>query len=39
MAKCALRYGMFQYIRSSRVEYVIQISVTTLYVDHWEVFE
>ena len=31
---------MFQYIRSVRVEYVVRISsVTTLYTDHWKVFE
>ena len=40
MAKFAWWYGMFQYIRSVRVEYVIQISsVTSLYIGHWKLFE
>ena len=31
---------MFEYIRSVRVEYVVRISsVTTFYIDHWNVFE
>ena len=31
---------MFQYIRSVRVEYVVQVSsATTFYIDHWNVFE
>ena len=29
---------MFQYIRAVRVDYVVQkSSVTTLYIDHWQV--
>jgi len=40
MAKFALWYGMFQYIRSVRVENVVRISiVTSLYIGHWKVFE
>ena len=40
MAKFAWWYGMFQYIRSVRVEYVVRISsVTSLYIGHWKVFE
>ena len=41
MAKFAWCYGMFQYVRSVWVEYVIRTSssVTTLYIDHWKVFE
>ena len=40
MAKLARWYGMFQYIRGVRVEYVVRISsVTTLYIDHWNVFK
>ena len=42
MAKFAWWYGMFQYIWSAslRVEYIARISsVTTLYIDHWKVFE
>ena len=40
MASFAWWYGMFQYIRSVRVEYVVQISSgTTIYIDHqWKVF-
>ena len=40
MAKFAWWYGMFQYIRSVRVEYVVRISsVTSLYIGHWKVSE
>ena len=40
MAKFALWYGMFQYIRSVWFEYVVRISsVTSLYIGHWRVFE
>ena len=40
MAKFAWWFGMFQYIRSVRVEYVVRIpSVTSLYIGHWKVFE
>ena len=40
MAKFTWWYGMFQYIRPVRVEYVVRISsVTTLYIDHWKVLE
>ena len=40
MARFAWWYGMFHYIRSVRVEYVLRIpSVTTLYVDHRNVFK
>ena len=39
MAKFAWWYGMFQYIRSVRVEYVVRISsVTSLYIGNWKVF-
>ena len=37
MAKFAWWYGMFQFIRPNRVEYVVRIScVTTLYIDQWK---
>ena len=40
MAKFAWWYGMFQYIRPVRVEYVVRISsVTSIYIGHWKVFE
>ena len=45
LAKFAWWYGMFRYIRSVRVEYVVRISpVTTLpgiyrHTDHWKVFK
>ena len=40
MAKYCLWYGIFQYIRSVRVEYIVRISsVTTLHIDDWNVFE
>ena len=40
MAKFAWWYGMFQYIRPVRFEYVIRISsVTTLYIGHWKMLE
>ena len=40
MAKVAWWYGMLQYIRSVRVEYVVRTSsVTSLYIDHWNVCE
>ena len=40
MAKFAWSYGMFQYIRSVRVEYAVRISyVTTLCIDHWKMLE
>ena len=40
MAKFAWGYGMFQYIRSVRVAYVVRISsVTSLYIGYWKVFE
>ena len=39
-AKFAWSYGIFQYIRSVRVESVVRISsLPTLYIDHWKVFE
>ena len=39
-AKFSWWYGMFQYIRSVRVKYVVRISsVTSLYIGHWKVFE
>ena len=40
IANFAWWYSMFQHIRSVRVEYVVRISsVTSLYIDHWKVFE
>ena len=40
MAKFAWWYGMFQYIRSVRVEYVVRISsVTTFHANYWIIFE
>ena len=40
MAKFAWWYGMFQYIRSVRAEYVVRISsVITLYIEHWKLSE
>ena len=39
-AKFPWWYGMFQYIKSVRVEYVVRISyVTTLFTNHWKLFE
>ena len=39
-AKSACWSGMFQCIRSVRVEYVVRISfATTLHIHHWKVFE
>ena len=38
MAKFTWWYGMFQYLRSVRVEYVVRkSSVTSLYIGHWKV--
>ena len=40
MAKFAWWYGMFQYVRSVRVECVVRVSsVTTLCFNHWKGFE
>ena len=40
MAKFAWWYGMFQYIRSVRVEYIVRIpAVTSLYIGHWKVLK
>ena len=39
MAIFAWWYGILQYIRSVRVEYVVRISLTSLYIGHWKVFE
>ena len=40
MAKFAWWYGMFQYIRSVRVEYVVRISsVTSSYIGRWKVLK
>ena len=40
MAKFASWYGIFQYIRPVRVEYVVRISsVASLYIGHWKVFK